>query len=148
VLRAALEAPLGGRRCAAFRVVVEEKHGKNGWRQLGEDAEATAFVLADGSGECHVDPRGHVPRLRFDGAGHTGLFDGPSAAEARVYERLGLSSTSFLGLNRTLRIREASLDEGETTSVLGRVEVVEVDGAPVLTLVADGELGLVVTDYA
>ncbi len=147
VLRESLEAPLGGHRCAAYHVVVEEKHGKNSWREVGRESQATAFVIRDESGECFVDPRGHAPRLSFDGSGDSGTFDNPTPAEARVYERMGLSSTNVLGFNRQLRIKEASLDDGEQASVFGRAEIVEVDGAPALTIVADVEHGLVVTDY-
>lgn len=138
--------PLTRVSCAAYHVKIEEKHGKNSWRMQAEDQHAEPFDAEDGTGTLHVDPRGSKLFLTFDGEGRTGMFDNPSPAEAELLERYGVASTSLLGFNRVLRFQEALLSDGEHVTILGRVEIVEVGGAPVLTLVPDAEHGLVVTD--
>jgi hypothetical protein len=147
VLREVIESPLSGERCAAFHLKIEAKQGKNSWRTVVEDEQGAPFTVEDPSGTCFVDPRGTRLHLTFDRTGSTGTFDDPSPAEAAVFERYGVSSTTLLGFNRVLRLSEAVLAEDEAVTLLGVVEVVEVDGAPALTLVPDPEHGLVVTDH-
>lgn len=146
VLQVPLEAPISGQSCAYWQVTVREKVGKNNYHTVSEQWEGTAFTIDDGTGTVHVDPRGTKLALASTVAGRSGTFDDPSGAEALYLDRIGVSATSMLGLNRTLQFHESSLHDGEQVSVMGAVEIAVVDGEPVLTLVHDGNGELVVSD--
>jgi hypothetical protein len=143
-----LRSPLSGTRCAAYQLHVEEHAGKNNWRSVATDDQCEPFAITDASGTCVVDPRGQHLLLTFDESANSGTFDDPTPAEAAVYERYGVKSTSILGLNRQLRIREATLAHDEAVTLLGLVDITEVGGVPTLSLVPDPEHGLVVSDHS
>lgn len=142
VLQATLEAPISGKACAYWQIAIREKIGKNNYTTVSDEWEGTAFSIDDGTGAVHIDPRGTKLALSTTMAGRSGTFDDPSGAEALYLERIGVSATTMLGLNRALQFHESSLHDGEQVSAMGTVEITVVDGEPVLTLVpgVDGEL--------
>jgi hypothetical protein len=148
LLRDALVAPFGGTRCAAFHMRIDEPQGKNSWRTLAKDEACVPFLVEDATGACFVDPRGTTLHLQFDPETQQGLFQEPGPNQRSVLEKHGIEVTNSLGFHRQLRFREAVLAEGETVSLLGVVEIIEIDGVPTLTLVPDPEHGLVLTDHS
>lgn len=118
-----LRAPLSGRRCAYYHVVVEAQSsgGKGGfWHELVNEQQKGDVVLSDGSqyalvefteAECHL-----VPDANYS----SGFLEDATPHLERFLSRHGHSSTNLLGLNRTLRYKEGILEENESFVVAGK----------------------------
>lgn len=143
-----LEAPLSGRDCAYWHVLVEEHRGKNSWYTVAQGDDSAPFLLADGGREVRVDPRRARMLVRRESAGHTGAFDPASDRERRLLQRLGVAPTSFLGLNRHFRFTEGRIDAGEAVAVLGTAQLREIGGATELLVEPGAEGELIVSDWA
>jgi hypothetical protein len=116
-----LAAPISGRRCIYFSVTVEERRstGKsNHWRTVIREARGVPFMLEDDSGRALVDATAARIAAEFDGHSQSGTFDDPTPAEQAFLDRHGQDGQRWL-FNRTLRYREAVIEEGETIAVLG-----------------------------
>jgi hypothetical protein len=117
-----LTAPMSGRRCAYYLVIVEvyRSSGKSGhWHELLREEQSVDFLLRDNTGIARIQMDGpHVAVVR-DHKTRSGTFDDPTPVEAAFLERLGEQATNFLGLNRTLRYTEGALEFGEDITVLG-----------------------------
>lgn len=117
-----MEAPLSGRTCAVWEVVVEE-HRSSGrsshWRSIISDYEAQHFIIEDESGKALVKPV--VPQLALeqDARYRSGTFmDAPPELERFLASR-GHASTGVFGFNKSMRYREGVLEEGERVAVYG-----------------------------
>lgn len=116
-----LEAPITGRRCVYFAVTVEERRstGKSHhWRTVIREARGVPFMLEDDSGRALIDATAARVAADFDGHSRSGTFDDPTPAEKAFLDRHGQDGQRWL-FNRTLRYREAVIEEGETIAVLG-----------------------------
>lgn len=152
-----LQAPLTGRPCAAWRIVIEEyrSNGKTGsWHQVGEAHDGVEFVIDDGTGRAWIEPRAARVEMVFDQTTRSGTLDDPTAIEEGLLLRLGISGRGWL-FNKSLRYREGALEPGETIAVVGQVhrEPDPAGGgggyrtAPMRTRMGGaGERGLVITD--
>ena len=118
---APLEAPLSGRLCAAWRVVVRERRGsgKNKrWVTIVEESDSRDFVLEDGTGRAIVDGTLVELALDFDRKGGSGILGGPSPyLESFLHER-GISTRGIV-FGKTLDYREGALEAGEKVTVAG-----------------------------
>lgn len=112
-----LYAPLTGRPCLMYIVIVEERVGKS-MEQIIREQGSVSFVLADSTSTALVDPTGAQTVLTFDCATHSGTFDPANAIEKALLARHGEQSTNKL-FNRNLHYREAVVEVGETVAVLG-----------------------------
>lgn len=140
-----LVAPLTARRCAWWRVEVQERDGEDGWATVGRASEAVPFLVRDGSGQ---DVRVHPERAswlveaeEFD---TTGLLDGPAEVEREVLRRIGVRARA----GRRYRFLEARLEADRRVSVLGVAALREVGGSPCLVLEAPEDGELLVSDRA
>ena len=119
----ALEAPLSGRQCAYYEVVVEEGGGENGWNELAREARGVPFFVEDDTGRALVDPHDAVVVVVVDddtgSDWGSGWGDEPTAAERALLERHGVNSKIWI-FNRGLRYREGVLAPGDLVTVLGR----------------------------
>jgi hypothetical protein len=116
-----LHAPLTGRPCVYFIAVVEEKRstGKSSyWKTIVKEERSVAFVLEDASGCAIVDPTAARIAIDFDGRSTSGTFDDPTDAEREFLARHGERGQGWI-FNRSLRYREAVIEDGETVAVLG-----------------------------
>ena len=116
-----LHAPLSGRPCVYYHVVVEERrqHGKSGhWKTIIKETRSVAFVLEDDSGRAIVDATAARVALDFDARSTSGTFDNPTEAEAAFLARHGQSGQGWI-FNRALRYREAVIEIREPIAVLG-----------------------------
>ena len=114
-----LKAPVSGRPCVAYQLLVEEDN--DGWGQLRELWDARPFVIADETGEALVDTVAGPFRLALDSdeRGGTELFDQIGEAQRQAIVSVGsFESPGRPRLNR--RYREGILREGETVAVGGR----------------------------
>jgi len=116
-----LTAPLSGRPCACWRVVVEEKVRRDKttyWRTVVDDHEVVDFVIEDGSGKAVVRTAMVQPVLDRDMDARSGfLNDATPELEAFLSER-GHSSQGWV-FNKTMRYREGVLEPGESVCVVG-----------------------------
>ncbi|HEX5062077.1 MAG TPA: GIDE domain-containing protein [Kofleriaceae bacterium] len=116
-----LNAPLTGRRCVYFIATVEEHRstGKSSyWKTIVRETRGVPFMLEDGSGRALVDATAARITLDFDGKSQSGTFDDPTEAEKAFLARHGEKGEGWV-FNRSLRYREAVIEDGETIAVLG-----------------------------
>jgi hypothetical protein len=116
-----LVAPLSGRRCVYFIAVVEERRSNSKssyWKKIVEESRGVPFALEDDSGRAIVDASSARIAIDFDGRSQSGTFDNPTEAERAFLSRHGERGQGWL-FNRSLRYREAVIEEGETVAVLG-----------------------------
>jgi hypothetical protein len=146
VLLEALESPMTRTACAHWRLKIEVPQGKNSWRTVVDHEDSTPFLLDDHSGQpVMVFPGVAKVVLEMDTTGSTGLFDDAKPEEARVLAEHGLDAT-MLGLNRRYRFSEGALSADEEVSVLGEVELREVDGQMRVVLVPPPDGPLLISD--
>jgi hypothetical protein len=115
-----IEAPLSGRRCVYFEVIVEEKAGgKNKhWRRRVREATGIPFVVSDGTGRAIIDPAHARIALEDDAHSRSGVFDAATAREEAFLARHGVESRGWL-LAKTLRYQEAVIEVDEQVAVAG-----------------------------
>ncbi len=116
-----LHSPLTGRRCVYFIATVEEQrsNGKtHTWRTVITESRGVPFMLEDGSGRALIDATAARIAIDFDGKSQSGTFDDPTPIEKAFLDRHGQKGQGWI-FNRTLRYREAVIEEGETIAVLG-----------------------------
>ncbi len=114
-----LEAPLSGRRCLYYSVVVRAKHGKH-WRTIIQEKRGVPFVLEDGSGRALIDPDRAEMALDFDRRSQSGTFDDPTPMESSYLRRHGETGAGLI-LNRSLRYEEAIIALDERLVALGTI---------------------------
>lgn len=112
-----LEAPLSGRLCAYYSLVVRvlpyqryRRGGATAWQTLREEQEGVPFELVGEGGRAVIDPTDAWISASFD---HKAKLDDPRAAQ--IWERLARSFES----PRDARIEEATLAIGENVCVFG-----------------------------
>ncbi len=115
-----LKAPVSGRPCVAFQLLVED-HDADGWGKLLELRDARPFVIADETGDALVDTAAgpfHLA-LHSDERGGTGLFDRIGAAQRQALMSVGAFESPGKTRGKR-RYREGILREGEIVAVGGR----------------------------
>jgi hypothetical protein len=124
-----LRAPLTGRPCVAYEVVVDEP-GTGGWQRCVELREVRPFMVADESGEARIDSSGpFLMSLSYHRTGNTSAFSiypGLHEDLASLLSTEGVVSTSWFGRWKRFRYGEAVLEEGGLVSVSAG-SVLEVD---------------------
>jgi hypothetical protein len=123
-----LHAPLSGRACVAYELIVESTGssvGSDGFRHRWVDRrQACPFVVADESGEARIDPSGpFLLALVIDRTGTTGWLDpypGKHRELGAYLQSLGFRPTNWMGRwAGSLYYAEGVLEEGEMVSVSG-----------------------------
>jgi E3 ubiquitin ligase len=108
-----LLAPLTGRPCVYYEVIVEQV-AASGLRLCFVECETVPFVLEDGSGCGIVEPRGAEVAAAFDHTEELTEYDQPTPEQAAM-----LARNSRRGERSSLRFREALIVEGERVTVVG-----------------------------
>lgn len=128
-------APLSGRSCVYWRVLVEEQR-RTRWETVLEERDGVLIVLDDGTGRVHLDPRPCEPVVTAAGRVRTGIFAYPSPEWTDLMARLGgavsTPATPFL------RWREEVFDAGDTLTAIGEARPSEQEGWVIVA--ADGTL--------
>jgi hypothetical protein len=118
-----LEAPLSGRRCVVYELVVEEltSGSPSLWQRLLDLRQACPFLLEDDSGTARVETAGHgFVALVHDHVGVTsGVYPGNHRELSRVLESSGILPMTWLGRWKPLRYAEGVLELGEVVTVGG-----------------------------
>jgi hypothetical protein len=115
-----LSAPLSGRPCVAYAVVVEEHpRGRNSMVQtIIEDHDAVPFVVADDTGRALIRAAGSCPTPAMNTVSSTGLFEAASPDFEAYLAAHGHSSQGLL-FRKHLRCGEGVLEVGARVAVLG-----------------------------
>lgn len=125
--RAPLLAPLSGRQCGAYEIIVEERGTNNNgtvhWNTVIHDVQVTPFILTDDTGRARVDPTYAEMAITKDGSSHSGTFNDATPREQAFLSAHQEDSVGFL-FNRTLRYREGVLEIGERVAVMGPGSIV------------------------
>ncbi len=120
-----LTAPLSGRRCAHYTVLVEEKvsTGKSShWKTLVEEEVAGKFVIRDGRYVAYIDSQIVRSYIVEDRQYKSGFGEDATAVLEQYLNAHGQKSEGVFGWNKTLRYKEGVLEEGELIAVIGRGE--------------------------
>jgi hypothetical protein len=114
--RETIEAPLSGRPCVYFEVVIMARVGPR-WRGVFREARGVRFAVDDGSGRALIDPAGAGVSLVKDHSSGSWIFPTRGSTEAAYLARHDLDGR--FAYDR-LRYREGIIEVGETVAVLGR----------------------------
>jgi hypothetical protein len=115
-----LEAPLSGRRCAAYEVVIEQRApADNGWIVLDREVRVVPFTLTDASGRAVVESTGAYVAIVRDWHARCANLRDASAAHKALLARLHLTPGPDADA-LALRFSEGVLAPGEMVTVLGR----------------------------
>jgi len=116
-----LVSPLTGRRCAQYRVIVEEyrSNGNSGsWHPIIEDEESQNFILKDKTGEVLVTMNGARVVVTKDAQYRSGTFNDATPSLESFLVKHRYQSTGWI-FNKSLRYEEGVLAEGEEVTICG-----------------------------
>jgi hypothetical protein len=118
-----LTAPLSGRTCACYHVLVEQRvsSGKNThWKTIIEEEIFGSFGIRDEDYCARFDGNKVKSYIVQDRKYTSGFRNDALEVLERYLKNHGYESENFLGMNKTIRYREGVLEEGETIAVLGK----------------------------
>jgi len=118
-----LVAPLSGRKCAYYHVLVEQlvNTGKSTHhKKLIEEEVAGPFGIREGRSCACIDTSRVESYIVDDAKYESGIFNDPTEVLDNYLSAHNLNSENFIGFNKSMRYREGILEEGEVISVLGQ----------------------------
>ncbi|MCA6361411.1 MAG: hypothetical protein IM638_00100 [Bacteroidetes bacterium] len=118
-----LRAPLSGRECSYYRVIVEEyrSSGKSGhWHKVIDDVKAGLVLLHDGSGYALINAESARCFIVPDANFNSGTFKDAPAHIEEYLKTHAKKSTGIFGWNKSMRYKEGLLEEGEVVNVAGK----------------------------
>ncbi len=116
-----VRAPLSGRQCGYWRVVVQEyrSRGRSGsWVTVVDEHEGVDFVVHDDSGKALVKTAHVHAVLEKDAKYGSGMFNSPTPELEAFLDSRGISSKGLL-FNKRMRFREGVVEHGELVAVVG-----------------------------
>ncbi len=132
----ALSAPLTGRACAYYRLLLEQRR-RNRWESVLDQTEALVTAVVDETGDVAVNLADADVVVSSPDRVRTGIFAVPSAELTALLEKVAAPSTPPAG--PFLRWREEILVAGDRVFAVGLAEpgderwsIAAADGAPVL----------------
>ncbi len=114
-----IQAPLSGRECVYYSVIVEEKYGRQRWRKIAEEEVMADVILQDGDHYAVVISDHPKAYLIADQEYTSGFLDEPDDIQKAFLEEHGIDLKTILGFNRNLRYQEGILEPGEQVIVTG-----------------------------
>ncbi|MFK5890105.1 MAG: hypothetical protein QM486_05180 [Flavobacteriaceae bacterium] len=123
-IKEVLNAPLSGRKCVYYSVKVEQKSGGRNqhWVTIIDDEIAPNFLIESYSGKALIKMKNFKSYFIEDAIYKSGHFNDATNKLEHYLEVHGKKSISFLGLNKTLRYKEAVIEVGEKIAVMGTVK--------------------------
>lgn len=119
-----LQTPFSGRHAVWCRVKVEElrQRGKSStWVTVVNEVDARVFMVDDGSGQlARIEPNGANTILDSRNVASSGTFNDPPPHLMAFLQSRGLSSTSWLGFNKSMRYSEEVLSPSDPLYALGQ----------------------------
>ena len=137
-----LFAPLSKRKCAAYKIIVEEyrSSGQSGrWIEIITDKNCTPFFLKNGSEYALIKPVPSELLLSRDANYRSGAFNEASPFLKNYINRFGKKSKSIFGFNKAMRYKEGVLEEGEMVAVLGKGKWINVNELETLDISGIGK---------
>jgi len=127
---AQLRAPLSGRACVLYDVIVEESSGRGGtWSPIIRETHAVDFLVEDATGRALVRTQPIRVHSEKDRGYDSGFLNDATPELEAFLERHGKSSEGMV-FNRQLRYREGTFEQGELVAALGEAGW-EIDPDPV-----------------
>lgn len=121
-----LIAPLSGRRCAYYYVLVEQlvSTGKSShWKKIIEEEVGGTFVIRDGRYRAHINSDSTLKTYIVQDEEYESGFRNDATETLENYLRANnMESENLLGFNKKLRYKKGILEEGECMAVMGRGE--------------------------
>jgi hypothetical protein len=120
-----LVAPLSGRQCAYYHVLVEQKvsSGKSSyWKTLIKKEKTGTFVIRDGKYCAHINAVNIKSYVVEDRKYRSGFLKDATDVLEKYLNEHGIKSENFLGFNKTIRYKEGVLEAGEMIAAMGRGE--------------------------
>ena len=143
---AALNSPITKTPCVLWQVVVSEKRssGKSShWVTVYSNMSTAPFDVHDGTGRMRVYPsRGMELLLRDDVKKSSGIFSSLDEQTQTALNEMGVDTKGFLNLNKTMRVQERYIEQGDQIYLLGKTS--SKSGSRVM----DGDSPLVVSDHS
>lgn len=120
-----LIAPLSGRRCAYYYVLVEElqSDGKSShWQKIIEEEVKGSFVIRDGRYRAFIrSSQSNIKSYLVQDVNYASGYKNNATPELEMYlQAHGKKSEGWLHMNKRIRYKEGVLEEGETMAVVGR----------------------------
>jgi hypothetical protein len=114
---ALVTAPLSGRACVYYAVIVQHLHDRR-WEVVINERRGTGFALTDRTGRAVVEPSNAELALCFDYGESAGWLDRTTREQEAILARHGVTRSGGL-LDKRLRFREAIIEVGGRISVIG-----------------------------
>ncbi|MBK9033223.1 MAG: hypothetical protein IPL61_18450 [Myxococcales bacterium] len=111
---APIAAPLSGRPCWYYKIVVEMPEDGVGWTRLAYEARGQSFEIDDGTGIALIDPEGAQVEVDYDRRFEV-------APGARVVQAVAELVRRFRLPEGLVVLREGVLAVGEVVAVHGRL---------------------------
>jgi hypothetical protein len=125
VIDTPLKAPLSGRKCTHYHVLVEQQVSTGNtttWKKIIEDEFSSKYVIKDGSHYAYINDRRMQSYIVEDMKYTSGFWKDATERLESYLNSYGKESEGYFGLNKTLRYKEGVLEPGEKIAVLGKGE--------------------------
>lgn len=117
-----LSAPLSGRTCSAWRIIIEEEYNdgdSSSWKKVVDEHEAVDFLLIDDTGRARVEAM-HITLIAdYDAKGGKDTFRDVPEELAAILTKRGVRESSWWSRQRNFRYRESALEVDELVTVAG-----------------------------
>ena len=124
---AGLHSPITRTPCVLWQVVVSERRssGKSSrWVTVYSNTSTASFDVSDGTGRMRVYPsRGMELLLRDDVKKSSGIFYSLDEETQIALNELGVDTKGFLRLNKTMRVQERYIEQGDQIYLLGKASL-------------------------
>jgi hypothetical protein len=135
-------SPITSTECVLWQVEVKEQRssGKSShWVTIFKETSTETFDVLDETGKVQVNPSGADLVLIDDVKESSGWLQSLDSQTLTAVERLGIETTGFLGLKKTLQVYERYVSPGENIYVLGEIQgsdgykaIASAGGSPVI----------------
>lgn len=117
-----LTAPLSGRRCSAWRILIEEEYrggDSSSWKKVVDEQESVDFLLIDDTGRARIESM-HITLIAdYDAKGGGDTFREVPKELSAVLAKRGVKAASWWSRQHNFRYRESALVEGELVTIAG-----------------------------
>ena len=120
-------SPITRTPCVLWQVVVSERRSsgkRSHWVTVYSNISTAPFHVSDGTGRMTVYPsRGMELLLRDDVKKSSGIFYSLDEQTKTALNELGMDTRGFLGLNKTMRVQERYIEQGDQIYLLGKTSL-------------------------
>lgn len=139
------QSPITKANCAYWQVEVKEERSNGNsrtWHTIFKQSSEVVFQIQDGTGFASVLPAGATLVLNDDFEKSSGFLNSLDPETLNAVQGLGVPTTGFLGLKRSLKVTEKVISPGDSIYVLGQVDT----GSGTKTIKAAGPDSLIISD--